>query len=116
MVFRNVGLFCIIQPNQKLNFYSRTHFPSWVINGQWYNTMICSLLNGSSFEDYVTSARQDKYNLMCSIEAHEVYHPTINYDSSSGGGRPLTFNSKKDVVVSLGLTLNSVDSWLKPLK
>ena len=63
MVFHNVGLFWIIQPNQKLNFDIQHHFPSWIINVPWYNTMICSRLHVSLFEDYVTTARMlDYYN------------------------------------------------------
>ena len=53
---------------------------------------------------------------MCPIEAHDREHPTINYDTSSGGGIPLTSNSTKDVLVSFGLTLNFIDSWLKSPK
>ena len=36
-----------------------------------YNTMPCSRLNGQVFEDYLKTTKRDKYNLMCSIEAHE---------------------------------------------
>ena len=52
---------------------------------------------------------------MCSIEAHEREHPTVN-DDSSGGVILLVFNSKKYVLVSLGLTLNFIESWIKSIK
>ena len=45
-----------------------------------------------AFEDYVTTSRRDRYNLMCSIEVHGRAHPTINDDTSSGGGIPLPSN------------------------
>ena len=92
MVFHHVGLSWIIQSKQKLNFDFQLHCSSYIINGLWYNTTICSRLNISFFEDYVTTTRQDRYNLMCSIEAHEREHKTINDDASSGGERPLLSN------------------------
>ena len=58
-------------------------------NGPWYNTMICSLSHGSLFEDYITTTKRDRYNLMCSIESHERNHKLINDKEISGGGRPL---------------------------
>ena len=53
---------------------------------------------------------------MCPIEAHDREHPTINYDTSSGGGIPLTSNSTKDVLVSFGLPLNPIYIWIKSFK
>ena len=45
---------------------------------------------------------------MCSIEAHEREQKSINYDSSSGGGILLPYNSTKDSLVSFVLTLNFI--------
>ena len=70
MVFQNFGLSWIIQSNQNLNFYFQLHYPSWEINILWYNTMICPILNGSLFEDYVETDKRDRYNLMRSIGDH----------------------------------------------
>ena len=53
---------------------------------------------------------------MCSIEAHDRMHPTEYCDASSGGGRPLPYELKKYVLLSLGLTLNFADSWLQLFK
>ena len=39
--------------------------------GPWYNTSICSKLHGSRFKDFITQARTDRYNLMCSLVAHD---------------------------------------------
>ena len=46
------------------------------------------------------------------IEAHDRDHPTVNDDKSSGGGRTLTPDSTEDVLVSVGITLNFIDSCL----
>ena len=32
---------------------------------------MCSQLHGLVFEDYFKTDKRDKYNIMCSIEAHE---------------------------------------------
>ena len=45
---------------------------------------------------------------MCSIEDNEIEKPTIKYDASNVGIRPLPYNSKKDLWVSPGITLNFI--------
>ena len=50
---------------------------------------------------------------MCQIEAYDRLNPKGNDDASSGGYRPLTYGSTKDVLVSLDLTLKLIDSWIK---
>ena len=70
IVFQNIGLFCIINSNKNLCFDYQKYCPSWVLNTPWYNTIICSLLHGSLFEDYFTTGKHDKYNLIFSIKAH----------------------------------------------
>ena len=71
MVFQNIGLFWIIQSNKNLSFDFQKQFPSWILNGPWYNTTICSQSHGWVFEDYFTTFKRDKYNTMCSIETFE---------------------------------------------
>ena len=50
---------------------------------------------------------------MYSIEYHDIDHPTVNDDASSGGEIPLPPESTKDVLVLLGLTLNIIGSCVK---
>ena len=64
-------------------------FPSCVITGIWYNTMIFSRLHGSVFEDYFTTSERDRYNLMRSIETHEGKLKYINYKAITYGGIPI---------------------------
>ena len=40
-------------------------------------------------------------------------HKYVNYETSSGGDRPLPYNSPDEALKSLGLTLNFFESWLK---
>ena len=53
---------------------------------------------------------------MCSIESHVRMNPAGNYYASSGDGRPLPHESSLYSLVFLGLTLNSIDSWMQSFK
>ena len=53
---------------------------------------------------------------MFSIEAHGIYHPTINDDTGNGDWIPLPSNSTKYALISLVLTLNFIESWIKSFK
>ena len=44
-----------------------SNHPDWLNYCPWYNTAICSKLCGSLFEDFITHARTNKYNLICFI-------------------------------------------------
>ena len=61
------------------------------------------------FEYYVTTARRDRYNLMCSIETHEKNHKCVYDEASSDGGRPLSSNSTKYDFILFGITPNFID-------
>ena len=47
----------------------------WLNKGPWYNTSICSKLHGSRFEDFITQAITDRYNIMCYLVAHDKLQP-----------------------------------------
>ena len=47
------------------------HNPDWITGGPWYNTYICKKLHGKVFEEFIRNSRTERYNLMCSIDAHE---------------------------------------------
>ena len=42
-----------------------------IIGVPWYNTFIWKKIHGKVFEEFIRNAITDKYNLMCSIDAHE---------------------------------------------
>ena len=50
---------------------NKTNHQDWLNKGPWYSTSICSKFHGSRFEDFITQARTDRYNLMCSLVAHD---------------------------------------------
>ena len=51
------------------------HHQYWFKKGPWYNTAICLRLHGIRFETFITHARSDRYNLMCSLVAHDKIQP-----------------------------------------
>ena len=58
--------------------------------GPWYNTTICTKLNGQIFKDYLKTGRKDRYELICGDYEYGRQNVSINDDTSSGGGRPMT--------------------------
>ena len=59
----------------------------WLNKGPWYNTSICLKLHGSTFEDFITQARTDRYNLICYLVSHDKMQPYYEHDESSLGNR-----------------------------
>ena len=57
--------------------------------GPWYNTSICKKIHKNVFEEFIRNTRTDRYNLMCSIEAHGKNNPSEHDDGSSSDGYPL---------------------------
>ena len=53
------------------------------------------------FEGFIINERTDIFNSLCSIDAHEKYHPSSCDDGSSGGGLSTTikFNKTNDFFV-----------------
>ena len=43
----------------------------WFDTGPWHNKNICSKLYGTTFEGFITQAITDRYNIMCSLVAHD---------------------------------------------
>ena len=58
--------------------------------GTWYNKSIYLKLHGSIFEDFITHARKDRYNIMCSLVAHDKMQPNDEDDEISLGDRSIS--------------------------
>ena len=71
-ILNHVGMLWIISSNEEIEYeiYKSNH-QDWLNKVTWYNTAICPRLHGSLFEYFITNARTDKYNLMCSLVAHD---------------------------------------------
>ena len=85
----------------------------WLNKGPWYNTSICLKLHGSVFEYFITQAITDRYNLMCSLVAHDKIRPAYEDDAGSIGDRSIPKNATTKALKSLGTALNFIYIWIK---
>ena len=85
----------------------------WLNKGPWYNISICSKLHGSKFEDFITQAGTDRYNIMCSLVAHDKLKLYYKDDESSIGDRSIPDNAITKALEALCDTINFIDICLK---
>ena len=67
------------------------------------------------FDEFIRNERTDRYNLMCSISAHEKQKPPSFYYGISSCGNALPVKSTTEVLLSLSATTNFIDCWLQGL-
>ena len=70
-------------------------------------------MHGSLFEYFITHARTNRYNLACSLVAHDLKKPAYEDEGSSIGDRIMTKNATTEALEALGATLNFIEMWLK---
>ena len=68
------------------------------------------------FEEFIINARNDRYNIICSIDAHEKDKLSYFYYVRSGGGNLLPSNSTTESLVSLIATINLIGCRLQDLE
>ena len=51
------------------------HNPNLMTGGPCYNTYICKNYMEEGLKNLIKNERTDRYNIMCSIDAHEKEHP-----------------------------------------
>ena len=66
-----MGLSLIISSNNQIKYETETNNPDWLNKGPCYNTAICYKLHGTVFENFIRNSRTDRYNIMCSVTAHD---------------------------------------------
>ena len=88
----------------------------WLNKVPWYNKKICSKLHGIKFDDFIIQARTDRYNLMCSLVAHDRLEPDYKDYEISIGDRAIPNYATIKTLESLGETFNFIDIWLKLLR
>ena len=109
-ILHHVGMSWIIRSNQEMEYgMDENNHQDWLNKGPWYNTSICSKLHGSRFEGFITQARTDRYNLMCSLVAHYRLQLDYKYDKSSIGDRSIPDNSTTKELEALGATISFID-------
>ena len=69
--------------------YTNSNNFDWFNTVPWYKKNICSKLHGIKFEDFITQARTDRYNIMCSLVAHDRFQNDYKEDESSIGDREI---------------------------
>ena len=71
MQYRIMWVPCIISSNEKMKYeINESNYQDWFNKGPWYNTDICSRFLRSLFEYFIIHARTYRYNIMCSLFAH----------------------------------------------
>ena len=81
-MMHHVGMSWIISSKQEMEYEMNTKINhlDWLNKGPWYNRNICSKLHRIRFEDFITQARTDRYNLMCYLVANDRLQPDYEYD------------------------------------
>ena len=115
-ILHHVGMSWIMISNKEMKYdIDDNNHQDWLNKGPWYNTSICLKLHGSIFEDFITYAITDRYNLMCYLVAHDKIQPNDEYYGSSIGDRSIHDNATPKSLEALGSTLNFMDTRLKLL-
>ena len=77
-ILHHVGMSWIISSKDEMKYeIDEINHQDCLNKVPWYNTYICSRLHGSLFEDFITYARTDRYNLMCSLVAHDKKNTSL---------------------------------------
>ena len=87
----------------------------WSNKGPWYKKYIYSKLHEIKFEDFITQARTDRYNIICSLAAHDRLQTDDKDNESSISDREISNDTTVKELESLGATFNFIDIWLKLL-
>ena len=83
-ILHHVGILWIIRSNKEMKYeMDRNNHQDWLNKGPWYNTSIFLKLHGSTFEDFITQAKIDRYNLMCYLVAHDKMQKDYEDDEIS---------------------------------
>ena len=93
----------------------KINHPDWLNRGPCYSTSICSRLNGSLLEYFITHAGTDRYNLLWYIVAHDKRQPDHEENESSIGDRLIPKHMTIEPLEALGNTFNFIETWLKLL-
>ena len=83
-------LWIICSNKEMLYETDRSDNTNWLNKCPWYNTYIYSRLHGIMFEDFITHAINDRYNILCSLVAHYEKQPAHEDDGSSIGDGLIT--------------------------
>ena len=112
-MLHHVGMSWIISSKKEMDYdkFTNSKNLNWFDTGPWHNKHICSKLYGTTFEDFITQARTDRYNIMCSLVAHDRLQENKPDDESSIGDRVIPNDATVTALKSLGATFNQIDVY-----
>ena len=61
----------MIQTEEQYEFAVEAHFIEYFTGGPWFNEKHCQNLHGLIFEEFFVTACQNKYDLMCGLNAYD---------------------------------------------
>ena len=113
-MLHHVGMSWIISSKKEMDYDNFTNSKNLeqFDTGPWYNKNICYKLHGITFQDFITQARTDRYNIMCSLVAHDRLQTDYKDNESSIGDREIPNDATVKALKSLGATFNFIDTWL----
>ena len=117
-MLHNVGISWIIRSIKEMDYnkYTNSNHLDWFNTGPWYNKNICSKFHGIKFEDFITQARTDRYNIMCSLVSHDRLQTDYKDDEISIGNRSIPNDATVKELKSLGTTFHFIGIWLQLLR
>ena len=116
-ILHHMGMSWIISSNNEMKYeIEKSNHQYCLNNDPWYKKDTYSSLHGSMFGNFITQARTDRYNLMCSLVAHDKKVTSYEDYDSSIGDKLIPKHSTTESLKALGATLNFIDMWLKLLE
>ena len=113
-IIHHVCMSWIIISNKEMKYnMDKNNHQDWLNKVPWYNTSICLKAHRSMFEDFITQAGIDRYNLMCSLVSHDKMQPDNEDDEISLVDRSTSQDATPKALEALGATINFIDIWLK---
>ena len=97
-----------------MDYDKNTHSKNlnWFDTGPWHNKNICSKLYGTTFEGFIKQDITYRYNIMCSLVAHDRMQDNKQHGEISIGDRVIPNYATVKALKSLGATFNFIDIWL----
>ena len=113
-MLHHVGMSWMISSKKEMDYenFSNHENVGWFEKGPWHNKNMCSKLYGTTFEGFIIQARTDRYNIMCSLVAHDRLQDNDQDDEISLGDKLIPKNATVKALKSLGATFNFIDIWL----
>ena len=95
-MLHHVGMSWMISSKKEMDCenFSKHDNVGWFETGPWHNKNICSKLYGTTFGGFIKQSRSDRYNIMCSLVAHDRLQENEQDDESSLGYRVISKDAR----------------------